>query len=121
MLLLLLSSPMLHGEDDEYAVVWYTIDGGGGTSTGGEYSLSGTIGQADADWGRGGAYEVLGGYWPGGPLCIVEFDDFARFAEYWWLSDADADLNDDPEINFKDLGWFTDYWLSYCPYAWPLR
>jgi hypothetical protein len=31
----------------------------------------------------GGNYEVLGGFWPGGPLCFVEFGDFARFAEYW--------------------------------------
>ena len=30
------------------AVDWFTIDGGGGTSTGGVYSVSGTIGQPDA-------------------------------------------------------------------------
>ena len=27
---------------------WFTIDGGGGISTGGDFSLSGTIGQPDA-------------------------------------------------------------------------
>jgi hypothetical protein len=27
---------------------WFTIDGGGGTSTGGVYAVSGTIGQPDA-------------------------------------------------------------------------
>ena len=37
----------------QYAIDWHTIDGGGGTSTGGpmigvNYSVSGTIGQADA-------------------------------------------------------------------------
>ena len=31
-----------------YAIDWHTIDGGGGTSTGGVYSVSGTIGQAGA-------------------------------------------------------------------------
>ena len=31
-----------------YSIDWFTIDGGGGTSTGGVYSLSGTIGQPDA-------------------------------------------------------------------------
>ena len=31
-----------------YSIDWYTIDGGGGTSTGGVYSVSGTIGQPDA-------------------------------------------------------------------------
>ena len=28
---------------------WFTVDGGGGTSTGGSFSLDGTVGQADAD------------------------------------------------------------------------
>ncbi len=64
----------------DYELSWYTIDGGGGTCTGGQYVLTGTIGQPDADWSEGGDYELLGGFWPGGPLCFVEFDDFARFA-----------------------------------------
>ena len=54
-------------------------------------------------------------------MCVVGFDDFARFADYWWLRDSGADLNSDTEIDFEDLAWFTDYWLSYCPYAWPFR
>ena len=62
----------------QYEISWYTIDGGGGTSTGGQYVLTGTIGQPDADWSKGGKYELLGGFWPGGPLCVVEFDDYAR-------------------------------------------
>lgn len=105
----------------EYEIVWHTIDAGGGTSQGGEYSLSGTIGQADAGWSAGDGYEILGGFWPGGPLCVVGFDDFAGFADYWWLRDSGADLNEDTQVNFIDLAWFTDYWLSYCPYAWPFR
>ena len=32
----------------DYEISWHTIDGGGGTSTGGQYSLTGTIGQHDA-------------------------------------------------------------------------
>ena len=65
----------------DYDLSWSTIDGGGGTSTGGPYTLTGTIGQPDADWSEGGEYEVLGGFWPGGPLCFVEFDDFATHYE----------------------------------------
>jgi hypothetical protein len=64
-----------------YEMPWHTIDGGGGRSSGGQYVLTGTIGQPDADYSSGGNYELLGGFWPGGPLCIVEFEDFARFAE----------------------------------------
>jgi len=31
-----------------YAIDWFTVDGGGGTSTGGFYSVTATIGQPDA-------------------------------------------------------------------------
>src|ERR1017187_5354862 len=47
-----------------YAVDWYKISGGGGTSTGGVYSVSGTIGQTDASGAMtGGNYSVTGGFW----------------------------------------------------------
>ena len=48
-----------------YAINWSTIDGGGGTSTGGVYSVSGTIGQPDASGPMtNGVYSVTGGFWP---------------------------------------------------------
>ena len=46
-----------------YSVDWFTIDGGGGVSTGGVYSISGTIGQADAGGMSGGNYTLQGGFW----------------------------------------------------------
>jgi hypothetical protein len=54
--------------DGPYEITWYTIDGGGGTSTGGLYTLTGTIGQPDVAWSIGGLYDLLGGFWPGAPL-----------------------------------------------------
>jgi hypothetical protein len=50
-----------------YAIDWYTVDGGGGTSGGGNYTLSGTIGQSDAATTplSGGNYTLQGGFWPG--------------------------------------------------------
>ena len=46
---------------------WSTVDGGGGTfSTGGDYSLGGTIGQPDAGMLSGGVYTLAGGFWSGG-------------------------------------------------------
>jgi hypothetical protein len=62
-----------------YSIDWYTIDGGGGTSTNGQYSLSGTIGQPDAGAPMTNAqYSVTGGFWvvtavqtPGGPLLKI--------------------------------------------------
>ena len=46
-----------------YSIDWHTVDGGGGTSTGGAYSISGTIGQPDAGVVSGGIYSLAGGFW----------------------------------------------------------
>lgn len=48
-----------------YAIDWRTMDGGGGTSTGGVYAISGTIGQPDAGRMAGGPYALSGGFWSG--------------------------------------------------------
>ncbi len=53
-----------------YTVDWLTIDGGGGTSTGGVYSVTGTIGQPDAGRMSGGNYSVDGGFW--GIIAVVQ-------------------------------------------------
>ena len=50
---------------DGYDLSWWTADGGGGVSTGGEYTLQGTAGQADAGTLSGGDYELAGGFWAG--------------------------------------------------------
>ena len=47
-----------------YAVTRFTIGGGGGTSTGGPFSVNGTIGQWDAGAPiNGGVFTVTGGFW----------------------------------------------------------
>ena len=107
----------------QYEIDWYTIDGGGGTSSGGPYMLTGTIGQPDAGWCAGGVYELLGGFWPGGALCIVDFDDFAKLATQW-LAGADGldgDLDGDDDVDLADVAVFSDLWLCYCPADWPLK
>jgi len=107
----------------DYRIVWSTIDGGGGQSSGGPYELTGTIGRPDAGSMSGGQYELLGGFWPGGPLCIVQFDDFARFAEQWLETGTGlpGDLDKDGDVDLEDLMRLADYWLGCCPYKWPLR
>ena len=47
----------------QFSIDWFTIGGGGGTSTGGVYSVSGTIGQPDAGAMSGGSYSLIGGFW----------------------------------------------------------
>ena len=55
-----------------YTLDWWTVDGGGTTSsTGGSYSLSGTIGQPDAGTSTGGTYALSGGFWGGGSLASI--------------------------------------------------
>jgi hypothetical protein len=109
----------------DYELSWYTIDGGGGRSIGGPYTLTGTIGQPDAAYSKGGNYELLGGFWPGGPLCFVNFEHYARFAELWLVTGTGlpADLFEDEYniVNGLDLQVFVDYWLCYCPADWPLK
>ena len=106
MLLVVLIAPAASG-DGAYVLDWPTIDGGGGTSSGGPYTLTGTIGQPGAAYSAGGDYELLGGFWPGGPLCFVDFYSFARFAEQWLYTGPSlaADLHEDEEniVNLRDL------------------
>jgi hypothetical protein len=49
-----------------FSIPWWTVDGGGGTSQGGDYTVSGTIGQPDTSpLMSGGEYTVVGGFWGG--------------------------------------------------------
>src|ERR1700692_3967957 len=52
-------------QGQSYSIDWFTIDGGGGTSSGGAYTLSGTIGQPDAGQLSGGNFTLDGGFWGG--------------------------------------------------------
>jgi hypothetical protein len=62
-----------------YTIDWYKIAGGGGTSTGGTYQVSGTIGQPEAGGAMtGGTYSLTGGFWtinavqtPGAPVLTI--------------------------------------------------
>src|SRR5208283_69541 len=70
------------GFAQQYSIDWYKVAGGGGTSTGGTYTVSGTIGQPDASGAMsGGQYSVTGGFWslisvvqtPGLPNLTITF------------------------------------------------
>ncbi|MCL4790396.1 MAG: hypothetical protein KJ070_27040 [Verrucomicrobia bacterium] len=63
-LLVLLLSAFCLSALAQFSIPWHTIDGGGGTSTGGVYSGSGTIGQPDAGGPMtGGSFSLVGGFW----------------------------------------------------------
>jgi len=78
--LILYSTLCLRVVGQSYSVDWFTIDGGGGTSTGAVYSVSGTIGQPDASQQTmtGGSFSISGGFWalyavqtPGAPTLTI--------------------------------------------------
>ena len=91
-----------------FTLDWFTIDGGGGTSTGGVYSVSGTIGQPDAiaQPMTGGNFSLVGGFWsliavqtPDAPLLTIQLTS-ANAATVSWPSPStgfilqqNADLN----------------------------
>ncbi len=64
----------------QFTVDWSTIDGGGSSSTGGVYSISGTIGQPDTGAMSGGNFTLQGGFWaalavvqtPGAPTLSIQ-------------------------------------------------
>jgi hypothetical protein len=114
---------------------WYTIDGGGGTSTGGTFELSGTIGQPDAGVMTGGTFELSGGYWTAvaPPVLTCDYDynqdenvdltDAQLMAQVAagiivadpsWLS---GDLNGDENADLTDAQLLAQYVASgICPF-----
>ena len=109
----------------DYNIGSSTIDGGGGVSTGGTYIVRGTIAQPEAAVSSADDYELLGGFWPGEPSCIVDLKQFSIIAQYWMTIGIGlrADLYKDEHniVDELDLAEFIDKWLYYCPYDWPLK
>ncbi len=98
-----------------------TIDGGGVMqSTGGDFELSGTIGQPDAGVLEGGGFVLTGGFWFGLSPCDCNEDGGINLYDY---SDFEAcfsgpggilpdstcacfDLDSDRDVDLRDAGAF---------------
>jgi hypothetical protein len=89
----------------QYSIGWFKVAGGGGTSSNGQYSLSGTTGQHDAGGPMtGGQFSLIGGFWslvgvvqtPGAPpLRIYNTNGlitvaWAKPADGWLLQTTNA-------------------------------
>ncbi len=91
LLCILTSGLCLRAWGQSYSIDWSTIDGGGGQSTGGVYTVSGTIGQPDAGTMSGGTYTLSGGFWgaiaaiqtPGAPYLWISLTP-TNTAVIWW-------------------------------------
>ena len=96
-----------------YSIDWYKIAGGGGTSTGGVYAVSGTIGQHDAGGPMtGGNYSLTGGFWslyavqtPGAPVLSIKLTT-TNTAQVYWPSPS-AGYNLQVNTNLATTNWVT--------------
>jgi hypothetical protein len=98
-----------------YTIDWYKIAGGGGTSTGGVYAVSGTIGQHDAGGPMtGGSYSLTGGFWsiiaavqlPGLPFLTVTINSQHSTVTVSWPNTGSYTLQTNNDLN-------TSNWLGY--------
>jgi hypothetical protein len=93
----LTSTFCLRAMGQQYSINWFKVAGGGGTSAGGAYQVSGTIGQHDAGGPMtGGNYSLIGGFWsiiavvqtPGAPLLTITFNSQLSTVTVSWPSSA---------------------------------
>jgi len=97
-LMILAIAPATFAQD--FAINWYTIDGGGGFSAGGDFTLSGTIGQPDAGDLSGGDFTLRGGFWQTfGVDC----------------GDCPTDVDGDGDVNAFDLANLLGAWGPVTP------
>lgn len=96
----------------QYSVDWHKIAGGGGTSTNGQYSVSGTIGQPDASPAMsGGQYSVTGGFWsfinvvqtPGAPTLYISHS--GNTVTVYWQDVAGWNLVQDSNLTTPIGSW----------------
>lgn len=110
----------------QFAIPWYTIDGGGGFSSAGAFELNGTIGQHDAGTVMtGGSFTLAGGFWAGGSASsillgdvnqdgVVNLLDVAPFVNAITTGTfiAEADINQDGVVDLLDVAPFVDLLTS---------
>ena len=112
----------------DFDLSWFTVDGGGDmfTTGGGNFELSGTIGQPDAGPASGpmigGGFELVGGFWAGVSRALpgdfdgdgdVDLADFVQFQLCFAGSNnppaptcpvgVNADLDDDGDVDLGDF------------------
>ncbi|MCC6361788.1 MAG: hypothetical protein IT450_23890 [Phycisphaerales bacterium] len=122
------------GAAAQTSIPWHTIDGGvAEVSTGGGFSLRGTVGQADAGFMAGADLTVVGGYWTpaaaGSPPCTGDIDgdgsvglaDLTQMLAAFGSCLGDGnyapaiDLNGSGCIELADLGQLLSVFGSNCP------
>jgi hypothetical protein len=90
-----------------YSIDWYKVAGGGGTSSNGQYIVSGTIGQPDASSAMSsGQYSVTGGFWSlisvvqssGAPTLTIQFVNPTTIKVLWPYPSTSWTLQQNPDL-----------------------
>lgn len=90
-----------------YSVDWGSIDGGGGTSTGGIYSVTGTVGQPDGGTMSGDNFTLEGGFWgiisavqlPGAPHIDINLSATSAVVISWAAGSTVWQLQQNTNLN----------------------
>ncbi len=112
-----------------FEIVSYTIDGGGIIdSSGGAFSLSGTVGQPDAGGTMtGGSFELTGGFWAtvpavgcdadlAAPFGVLNLQDVFAYLALFNSSDPAADLAAPfGTLNLQDVFAYLAAFNAGCP------
>ena len=127
--LMILCVAVQGGDLQETSIAWHSIDGGGGVSAGGPFTVAGTVGQPDAGTMSGGHFSLSGGFWnssAGGATpgdCDddgdVDLIDYACFIDCLTgpggglLSGCDPfDTDVDGDVDLHDFGAFTRHFTG---------
>ncbi len=125
------AAPAMAQSGGVFDLSWSTIDSGGVMySTGGVYSVGGTIGQPDAGTLGGAAYGCGGGFWhaDGAPSCyancdqsttapVLNVNDFICFINKFAASDPYANCDGSttpPALNVLDFACFLNAFAAGC-------
>lgn len=95
-----------------YSINWYKIAGGGGTSSNGQFTVTGTIGQHDAgEPMSGGNFTLTGGFWslfsvvstPGSPVVRIFLTSSNTAVVAWPVSATGFTLQQNSVLSYS--GW----------------
>ena len=112
---LLVATGVCYTRAQSYSIDWFTVDGGGGTSTNAQFTVSGTAGQPDAGGPMtGGNFSLTGGFWalyamqtPGAPLLHITRQSASTVAVWWPSPSTDWTLqqntNSVSSINWSNI------------------
>ena len=109
---LLASALCFRASAQTFAIDWFSVDGGGGTSTGDGYTLTGTTGQPDAGKMSGGGFTLEGGFWsvvsalPTESRPSVGVSLASGVVRIWWpLPATDYVLDQTSSLNGTPVAW----------------